>query len=291
MKKILITGAGGFIGGHLARELSQDGYEIYGTYRRKMPIGDIYNAVYCDLSKDIDFDVEFDAVIHLASQIEIDKIGKYIDNTIYTMRNLISYCEKKRINQLIFASSISVYGECKDIVNENSSKVNLDNYAITKYISELLLRDSSIPSRVVLRLPRILGYGPEYSQPWLPLLTYRLMHNEAVNYFNPDLPYNNLCHVSELKDFIKILIDDPKPGFDIVGLGSGNMLKVHEIVTYLKEKLNSKSVLQEVKNTKPTTCFAIDITKAVNSGFKPKHTQNILDIFVEESYRYVSAGK
>lgn len=287
MKKILITGAEGFIGFNLAKYLVDFGYDVYGTYRRKKPLYNIYKAIYCDLSKEMTLDLEFDVVIHLASQIEVGNLSLYIDNTVKTTQNIISYCKRKKIKKLIYSSSIAVYGDCYGKVNENSDKINLDYYALTKYISEELLRNLDFTNVVILRLSRTLGKGVVYDQPWLPSLVKKLILGNDVIYYNPDLPYNNMCYIAELMDFIKLLIETNITGHEIIGTGSSREVSILEIISYLHKKLNSNSVLKEKKdNSKPCTCYSIDISKAISWGFMPREPYDILELFANDSIGY-----
>lgn len=281
--KILITGASGFIGRNIADYMTECGHDVYGTYRSRYPEGCKFHAFQCDLSKTLPQSEYYDVVIHLASQIEVRNINSYLDNTVNVTRNLTKYCEMNAIPKIINMSSISVYGECKGIVNENSDKVNLDNYAITKLISEKIVESSDIKSKITLRLPRVLGYGVNYNHQWVPNLVYKLSRNEQVNYYNPDIPYNNLMYIDDLNNFCLKLISNNLEGYECIGLGGKYTIRIFDIIHTLKEYLNSNSILKEKINTKPNTCFAINIEKALQYGYEPTDTYQLLLQFAEDT--------
>ena len=176
--KILITGAAGFIGFHLAKRLITEGYQIVGLDN----INDYYdvNLKYARL-KELDICVskikygkvlqsnnqknyefiklnledkeqisllfknkKFDIVINLAAQAgvrySIKNPSAYINSNLVGFMNILEACRHNPIKHLYYASSSSVYGKNKKI--PFSEKDNVDNpvslYAATKKANELL---------------------------------------------------------------------------------------------------------------------------------------------------------
>lgn len=281
---ILITGAGGFLGNNICQYLYKFNHKIYAIYRNNPPQILGVELIKCDLSKKI-ISIEnykIDAIIHLAGQMKGDTMAEYIQNTVDAMKNLLNYAEKKNIKTFIYASSIAVYGEVDSIVNECSDRKNMNDYGCTKYICERLLEDSSIINRIVLRLPRILGKGIDLSYPWIPNLTYKIMNNLDVNYFNPELLYNNMAHIESVSEFINLLLNKNNIGYRLLCIGSASPIKVIDIIQFLKKAFNSKSHLNEIQSNKKNTCFQIDIQEAINAGYRPQEVLAVLDIFVKE---------
>lgn len=280
--KILIIGATGFIGHHLFQYFLDLGYDVFGTYRRTIPKINCERFTQCDLAKEIKLQQKFDIVFHFASQVEVNDINSYIDNTILCSRNVINFCEKTGVRKLIFASSISVYGECSGYVNEESDKTNLNNYGLAKLIVEEMIRVSKIPQCTILRLSRILGAGVEYTQPWLPKLVSILLQNESVTYYNAQLPYNNMVYITDLLDFCKTLLPIEEK-FLCITLGGKSCLLIEDIVCHLKEGLHSTSILIKKETNQKNTCYAIDITKALSYGFTPMDSYEVLNKFIFDS--------
>ncbi|MDE5777609.1 MAG: NAD(P)-dependent oxidoreductase, partial [Lachnospiraceae bacterium] len=162
MKKVLITGVNGFVGSNIANYMVEKGYDVVGLYRRKV---DRYNSkiryVQCDLSEPIQLKEHFDVVIHLASQVENAQVYDYVVNTTMATANLISYCENVKVDFFILASSIAIYGETDIEVDESSDRKNVEPYGMAKIFAEQLLMNSSIPTKIILRLPRVLGVGAD----------------------------------------------------------------------------------------------------------------------------------
>lgn len=207
MKNIMVTGSGGFIGKNLAEYLIDHGENVICVHRGAKPIlsvnsdkssgeaiieqADLTDPAQCDM---LFRDEAVDAVVHLAGQMNGKRIKDYLENSVKTTENMIASAEKHGASSFVFASSISVYGYVNGIVNENSDRINPDDYAVAKIIGERLLEDSGILNRISIRTPRVLGKGIDFSYPWLP----KLLRNERVEYFNPELQYSNMAYVDTI---------------------------------------------------------------------------------------------
>lgn len=284
---LLLTGVSGFVGSNVARYLVAKGHHVVGVCRRCVE-NQIDGVTYlqCDLSTEITIDEPIDAVIHAAGQVEDSCTDAYVDNTILSMRNLLAFCKKEKIHTFIFTSTIAVYGEVDGKVNENTDKKNLNTYALAKVIAERMLDESEIEKKLIIRLPRVLGEGLDYSFPWIPKLTQTLIMNQDVNYYNPDLPYNNLVHVEDVAEFIKNVIVNnifQTNKTDIVGLASADALKIKDVIEILANVTQSKSKLIERVSKGSNTAYWIDITHAKELGFSPRPAKETLQEFAQLS--------
>jgi UDP-glucuronate 4-epimerase len=181
--KILITGAAGFIGFHLAETLAardytlvgldniNDYYEVDLKYRRleysgfekefikdgvKVPSGKHKNYSFVKLDlKDRDAlfslfqDEQFDYVCNLAAQAgvrySLENPYAYVDSNIQGFLNILEACRHHRIKHLVFASSSSVYGlnEKVPFSVEDTADHPASLYAATKKSNELMAHSYS----------------------------------------------------------------------------------------------------------------------------------------------------
>ena len=98
--KMLVTGAGGFIGSRLSKKLISEGHEVYGVIHNSPSKVEGIQIINADLTKN-DFvipDVKFDAVFHLAAATPLVKDKK----------------KQKRIN---YEGTVNIFEKIKDKTN------------------------------------------------------------------------------------------------------------------------------------------------------------------------------
>ncbi|MBC8065694.1 MAG: NAD-dependent epimerase [Chlorobia bacterium] len=166
--KILVTGAAGFIGFHVSRELASQGYEVLGLDN----LNDYYDATLkearlgglCDLPKfsfekvDISVPAEldpifeehrFDAIVHLAAQAgvrySIENPATYIQSNVVGTANLLEWARQTKVKHFVYASSSSVYGMNRTVPFSENDSVDhpISLYAATKKADELLAHSYS----------------------------------------------------------------------------------------------------------------------------------------------------
>ncbi len=132
MAKILITGAGGYIGSVAADLFLKSGYQVVGVdnfqtgYKEPLELlknkySGKFNYHEVDLKNDLSpifqSEAPFDAVIHYAASCLVDESvrdpGKYFLNNVAVTSNLLSAMDKFNIKNIIFSSTCATYGEAK----------------------------------------------------------------------------------------------------------------------------------------------------------------------------------
>lgn len=169
--KVLVTGAGGFLGSYIARDLISQGYTVYSFSRSKYPLLENMGVIQRQGDLSLYADVEaaltgVDAVIHTASQVGM--WGRYADfykTNVTGTENIIRACHKLHIPKLVYTSTPSVaFGE-ESLCNVNETVDYPDRYlsmyAETKAIAEklVLLANGGSLSTVAIRPHLIFGPG------------------------------------------------------------------------------------------------------------------------------------
>lgn len=148
--KIIITGASGFIGGHLISKLSEiANTEIVPLTRRKIP-----NLIRVSDYRDAP---EGDVLIHLAEDNNLENVASrdlsYEHNTLSTLRTLLD----KKYRRIIYASSSTLYGDKSVVPHSTGDEIFVKNpYTRIKSLSESAVLEN--PNGVVVRLANV--YGP-----------------------------------------------------------------------------------------------------------------------------------
>lgn len=164
MSKILITGAGGYIGSVAADLFLKSGYEVVGVdnfttgYRApleyfKGKYGDKFRFYEGDLTTDLSsvFEKEsqtgapFDAVIHYAASCLVDesmkKPGKYFINNVGSTSILLSLMSKFEVKNIVFSSTCAVYGEAEYYpIDEKHSLNPTTPYGASKKMAEEVIQ-------------------------------------------------------------------------------------------------------------------------------------------------------
>lgn len=152
--KVLVTGAAGFIGSHVAKDCFNLGFEVIGVddmsggFRRNVPKG--VRLITGDL-KDANFVSElmekerFDVVYHLAAYAA-EGLSHFIrnynyQNNLVATTNLITQSVRVgSVKKFVFASSIAVYGSGRTPMTEDMEPLPEDPYGISKLSCEYDLK-------------------------------------------------------------------------------------------------------------------------------------------------------
>ena len=244
MKKVLVTGAAGFIGFHLARLLTQNDYEVIGIDNindyydpnlklirlqalgidtsnieyNKYAFGDI-KFVKLDLQdRELIYELfrteKFDFVINLAAQAgvrySLENPQAYIDSNITGFLNILEGCRHFPVKHLIYASSSSVYGLSEQVpfsVN-NHTDHPMAMYAASKKSNEMMAHSYShlfnIPS-TGLRFFTV--YGP-WGRPDMALhiFTKAIVEDKEFSVFNYGDMSRDFTYVDDIVESIRRLI-------------------------------------------------------------------------------------
>ena len=132
MKKVLVLGAGGFIGAHLVNRLKEEGHWVRGVDLKYPPyaetqaddflIGDLRDPAICSLA----IDMQFDEVYQLAA--DMGGAGfSFVGTTDYDIMhnsaqinlNVIEGCRRRNIKRIFYSSSACIYPEYNQLDPEN----------------------------------------------------------------------------------------------------------------------------------------------------------------------------
>ena len=239
---ILVTGAAGFVGFHVARLLLQGGHRVVGV--------DNMNAYYdvalkrARLEKLLD-DTGFlfheidiaDAqavaavfkqtgpthIAHLAAQpgvrYSLENPHAYIDSNINGFLNILEGCRSTGVQHLAYASSSSVYGNSPDVPYDTQQ--NVDNpislYAATKKSNELMAHAySHIWNIPVTGLRFFTVYGP-WGRPDMAvyLFTKAIREGKPIKVFNNGLLKRDFTYIDDIaKGVVNVLLSPPTPPSD-----------------------------------------------------------------------------
>ena len=277
-KRILVTGAGGFAGKHIAEYLFQQGYDVIGTVYHNVPEVS-FPIVKCDLSRAIVLEQEFDVIVHAAGSLpyRTTDFMEYKRNNVDVMQNLLDFAEGKGISRFIYLSTIGIYGEFrKPIIDEDSDRINPDAYGLTKYMAECMLKSVSGIESISLRMPGIIG--PGCRGVWFSNTVEKFMHNEPVTIYSPDFETKNFVWVNDLAEFVETLINAESWKYDVVNLACSQGASIREIVMKIKKLVESSSEISVADGNRPSFC--LDASRAAEMGYRSLSPLEIVGAFI-----------
>jgi len=224
-QKVLITGAAGFIGFHLAKRLAANGCQVVGLDNMN-PYYDVAlkNARLDDLKKESNFEFcevdlcdrrqledlfvqqKLDVVVNLAAQAgvrySLENPYAYVDSNLVGFINLLECCRHHETKHLVFASSSSVYGANSKM--PFSVHHNVDHpvslYAATKKANELMAHTYSHLYRLPCTGLRFFTvYGP-WGRPDMALFlfTQAILEDKPIKVFNHGKMQRDFTYIDDI---------------------------------------------------------------------------------------------
>ena len=274
MKKILITGAAGFVGFHLSKKLLDSRFTIIGfdnlndyydvdlKYSRLEVLKGYDNFTFTkgDLADNEEVVSVFEKyqpeiVINLAAQAgvrySIENPKAYMDSNITGFFNILEACRHHPVEHLLYASSSSVYGNQEK--TPFSTEDNVDNpaslYAATKKSNELMAHTYShlydIPS-TGLRFFTV--YGP-YGRPDMAYFSFtkKIMNNEKITIFNNGDMYRDFTYIDDIVQGIESMLLTPpkrkasKAPYMIYNIGNNQPEKLMYFIETLEKAIGKEA--------------------------------------------------
>ncbi|MEP0506567.1 MAG: NAD(P)-dependent oxidoreductase [Paracoccaceae bacterium] len=237
-RRILVTGATGFLGGHLVQHLTTNGYDVVAHGRRDAGCHALglsgYNVFQWDISAPVNSLEKLDAVdcvVHCAAlSAPFGHLARFEAANIAGTRNVLDLAAHLNASRFVFISSPSVYFSLNDQldVSEDMPLPNPFNaYAATKQKAEALVLDRPELCPVILRPRGIYGLNDTTLLPRI----LRAAKTRPLPLFRNGRASIDLTHVDDVVDAIECAINAPAHvEREIFNISSGEPLAVTDIV-------------------------------------------------------------
>jgi UDP-glucuronate 4-epimerase len=274
---ILVTGAAGFIGFHLARQLVADGRHVVGLDNlnsyydpalKQSRLGILrdhprFSFVQLDLADSPSISRlfakhRFEAVIHLAAQAgvrhSIDHPHAYADANLVAFLNVLEGCRHHECRHLVYASSSSVYGANTKLpfsVNDKTDRP-VSFYAATKKANELMAYSYSHLYRLpVTGLRFFTIYGP-WGRPDMAIFLFAksIVEGTPIRLFNHGKMRRDFTHIGDVTRVVLRLVERiPEDGgragdvpSRIYNVGNQRPEELLHVVALLEKELGREAV-------------------------------------------------
>ena len=273
--QVLVTGVAGFIGMHVAKRLLENGYKVVGIDNlndyydielKKARLSQLNYKSYDFMFKKIDISQtekisnffkkhKFELVIHLAAQAgvrySIENPHIYIDTNIRGFLNILECCKNQNINNLIYASSSSVYGNNSDADFKESDDTNkpISLYAATKKSNELMaFTYSNLYNINIIGLRFFTVYGP-WGRPDMALFkfTHAILQDNPIQIYNNGKMIRDFTYIDDVVESVsriamKIKVNSlENVKHNIYNIGSENPMPLMDYITVLEKTLGKSA--------------------------------------------------
>jgi NAD dependent epimerase/dehydratase len=258
-KKVLVTGADGFIGSHLVEMLFTEGFSVkalaqYNSFNSwgwledieckeeiEILTGDIRDPFFCDeICKDVEI------IFHLAALIAIPHSyispQSYVETNILGTLNICKAAIEHNVSRLIHTSTSEVYGTAQYVpIDEkhplqaqspySASKIGADSMAISFY--------NSFDLPITIARP-FNTYGPRQSaRAFIPTIISQIASNQSSIKLGDTKPTRDLNFVLDTcKGFLE-LSKEPKSIGEIINIGSNFEISVGDVAEIIKKEMGS----------------------------------------------------
>jgi len=284
MSNILITGAAGFIGSHLAERLLNRGDTVIGLdnfadnydpaiKRRNLseakdhPKFTFTEGDICD--KDDLFQVferaKPEVVVHLAARAgvrpSLEDPNLYHRVNIIGTQNILDACREYKPSHLVAASSSSVYGGLTDVPFDEAMDVSrpVSPYAATKRMNELMAHVYHHVYGLNITMLRFFTvYGPR-QRPDMAIHKFArlIADGKPIPMFGDGTTARDYTYIDDIIDGVEHCVDKPFP-YEIFNLGESRHVQLRELIDKLGEAMG---ITPEI-NCKPMQPGDVEITFA-----------------------------
>jgi UDP-glucose 4-epimerase len=297
MNSVLVTGAAGFIGSHVARRLLELGVAVRGIdaftdyYDRELKEANIADLTVRDGFELIETDLAtcdpdpllagVDAVVHLAAQAGVraswgTSFETYIDCNIRSTQRLLEASKDRPLERFVYASSSSVYGETDDLPMRESGRTNpVSPYGVTKLAAEhlavLYQRSYGVPT-VSLRYFTVYGPGQRPDMAFHRFIRAAL-DDEPITVYGDGQQTRDFTYVD---DIVAGTIAAAERGGDgeVYNLGGGSRVTLNRAIDVIENALGTTIRREHVGAARGdvTDTLAANEKARRDLGFRPSVT-------------------
>ncbi len=244
MKKVFIIGGAGFLGSSFLRNINEQENEIYPCDIKEI---NHKNFTYMDVSKPKTMQSleDADIILNLAAvhRDDVKPISKYDEVNVGGAKNICNKSRKSNINNIIFVSSVAIYGFAPKNTNEDGEANYFNDYGRTKYLAEQVFKNwqKENPlkrSLVIIRPTVIFGEGNRGNV--FNLL--KVIASKKFVMFGDGSNKKSMAYVENVSSFIAGNLNS-EPGIHIFNYVDKPDLTTKELIIFCKEILFQKKSL------------------------------------------------
>lgn len=298
MKKVLVTGADGFIGSHLVELLVKKGYKVkalsqYNSFNFwgwledikclkdiEVVSGDLRDSFFCEnIVKDIDI------VFHLGALIAIpysyNAPQSYVDTNIQGALNMLQASLKHGIEKFIHTSTSEVYGTAKYVpIDEKHPLQPQSPYSASKISADMLALSyfNSFSLPVTIARP-FNTYGPRQSaRAVIPTIITQIQNGTKELKLGDLSPTRDFNFVKDTCNGFLEIAKTKKTQGEVINIGSNTEISIKDTLELIKKLMQSDiEIIEDIERLRPKNSevfrLVCDNTKIKSlTNFVPKYS-------------------
>ncbi len=294
---VLITGANGFIGSHIASFFLRAGHQVIATSKQlhSSTRSLLENAILMEL--DVldteqlqNLSIQADVLIHVATANDIVSKSsiKGMELSAIGTKNILDLAVKNNIPKCIVFSTLQVYGtELEGDIAESSPLHFQNDYGLNHLFAEMYAEQYHRQKKIKTAVVRPSNvYGPILTDSFnrwnlIPgCFCKEALENGTITLKSSGLQMRNFVHAQNLASGINAICTDNMDNFEVYNAGSTEHKTMLEVATMVKDEVQmklNKDVEIKVEGIAPgkTNCFNLSIKKLEDIGFKENKEHNL----------------
>ncbi len=273
-KKILITGAAGFIGFSFALKLLENNHQVigldnldnyYSVKLKKKRLKELnkfknFSFFKINIEKENFFEKlrkkKIDHIFHFAAQAgvrySVVNPKKYVYTNILGTINVFRFAVLKKIKSVFFASSSSVYGDSKKFPQKETNQLSPKNiYATSKIINEVVAKSFSNNFKIKIYALRFFTIYGEWGRP--DMLLFKIMKNSIkgteLKLNNKGNHFRDFTYINDVTSILYLLLYKKiNKKFDVYNISSNNPQSIKKIINNFKKNFSKLKVKNVSRN-------------------------------------------
>ena len=314
MKKILVTGADGFIGSHLVELLHATGYEVvalsqYNSFNNwgwleqiacksdiEIISGDIRDPFFCkSITKDVDY------IFHLAALIAIPYSyiapQSYVETNITGTLNICQAALENGVKKVVHTSTSEVYGTAQYVpIDEKHPLQPQSPYSASKIGADAMAMSFYNSFKLPLAIARPFNtYGPRQSaRAVIPTIISQIAAGSSQIQLGDLAPTRDFNYVLDTCLGLLQIMESPETIGKTINIGSNQEISIGDLFDTIKKLMESDvELVTDTNRIRPKKSEVFRLwcdNKKINdlTGFKPRHT---LEMGLKETIQWFTNDK